>query len=141
MDERSKPQKLTGKGARQIRKTLDKTRGGLRKVPGPSTNPATNLMIADIGMRTASMLFRRTMEKGLLRARFTPEKAREVVEGRTLGRTLATVAISKVATRSVPGAVLVGGSILAKIILDRSVSRRQAEREGDAALEEQANQD
>jgi hypothetical protein len=78
---------LTHKGAGAVRKALGGAKRGA-KVPGPSTNPATNLLVADIGIRVVSRLFRRTLEKGLLRLKFPPEKASEVVEGRSLGQTL-----------------------------------------------------
>jgi hypothetical protein len=130
--------KLTDRGAHAVHKALDKTRGGIRKVPGPSPNAATNLLVADIAMRTAMRLFRRTVEKGLLRARFDPAKAHEIVEGRSLGQTLVSAAAARVATTSIPGALLIGGGILGKALLDRSMSRRKAVRKGDRELEEQA---
>lgn len=132
------PAKLTDRGGRAVHKIVDKTRSGVRKVPGPSPNSATNLLVADIAMRTAMRLFRRSVEKGLLGARFDPAKAHEIVEGRTLGKTLLSAAAARMATRSVPGALLVGGGILGKALLDRTVSRRKSVRKGDRALGEQA---
>ncbi|MXP41958.1 hypothetical protein GRI75_09935 [Altererythrobacter soli] len=132
------PAKLTDRGGRAVRKVVTKTRSGVRKVPGPSPNSATNLLVADIAMRTVMRLFRRSVEKGLLGARFDPAKAHEIVEGRTLGKTLLSAAAARVATGSVPGAMLVGGGILGKALLDRTVGRRRAIRKGDRALAEQA---
>lgn len=129
---------LTHRGAGAVRKALGGAKKGLKDVPGPSSNPATNLLVADIGMRAASRLFRRTMEKGLLQLKFSPEKANEVIEGRSLGQTLITVGLARLATKSVPGALLVTGGLIAKSILDRSLSRRQSERRGERELEEQA---
>lgn len=133
------PAKLTRAGGRAVRKAVTRTSGGVRKVPGPSTNPATNLLVADIAMRAATRLFRRTVEKGLLGARYDPTKAHEIVEGRTLAMTLLSAAAARMATRSVPGALLVGGGMLGKALLDRSMSRRKAIRKGDKALAEQAD--
>jgi hypothetical protein len=129
---------LTHRGAGAVRKALGGAKRRLNDVPGPSSNPATNLLIADIGMRAASRLFRRTMEKGLLRLNFPPEKAHEAIEGRTLGQTLILAGLARVATRSVPGALLVTGGLIAKSILDRSLSRRESARRGTRELEEQA---
>lgn len=129
---------LTHKGAGAVRKALAGAKRGA-KVPGPSTNPATNLLVADIGIRVASRLFRRTVEKGLLRLKFPPEKASEVVEGRSLGQTLFSAGLARVATRSVPGALLVTGGIIAKSIVDRSLSRRESNRRGTRELEKQAD--
>ena len=109
-----------------------------REVPGPSTNPATNLLIASVGLRMASQFARRSMEKGLLRMRFQPETAHQIVAGRSMGQTLITATLARIATRSIPGALLVTGGLLAKSILDRSLSRRESERKGERELEEQA---
>jgi hypothetical protein len=130
--------RLTDKGAGLVRKALGGAKRGAQKIPGPSTNPATNLLVADLAMRASSRLFRRTMEKGLLRLKFPPEKAHEIVEGRSMAQTLIAAGIARVATRSIPGALLVTGGIVAKSILDRSLSRRESSRRGTKDLEEQA---
>ncbi len=118
-----------------MRRAIRSARNGVKSVPGPSTNPATNLMIADVTVRGLSFLFRRSLEKGLLRARFGPEKAKQIVEGKTMGHTLAGFAVSRLATRSVPGFLLVSGGLLGKAVLDRSLSRRESTRRGDETLE------
>lgn len=122
---------------RKARRALDRVRGKIQNVPGPSSNPATNLLIADVAVRGASMIVRRGMEQGLLRARFDPEKARDIVQGRTLGRTLISAAVARVATRSVPGLLLVGGGLLAKAAFERG-SHRRSQRKGDTLLSEMA---
>lgn len=132
------PARLTDQGARGVRKAVHAARGGARKVPGPSPNPATNLLIADIAMRGASMLLRRSMEKGLLNLRYDPDTARQVVQGRTMGQTLISATAARLATRSVPGFLLVSGGLLAKSVLDRS-RRRRSRQEGEKALRHQAN--
>lgn len=131
--------KLTRKGGRAVKKALARTRSGVEKVPGPSPNPATNVLIAEILVRGAGRLARRSMEKGLLKARFEREQAVAIVEGRGLTHTLMTTAAARVATRSVPGALLVGGGLLAKTLYDRSISRRKARRRGTKQLAERAS--
>ena len=131
--------KLTKSGGNVVRKALGGAKKGIKNVPGPSTNPATNLIVADIAMRASSRLFRRTMEKGLLQLKFPPEKAHEIVEGRSLGQTLIAAGIARLATRSIPGALLVTGGIVAKSIFDRSLSRRESSRRGTEDLEKQAD--
>jgi hypothetical protein len=131
--------RLTSKGGRVVRKALGGAKRNAHVVPGPSTNPATNLLVADIGLRVVSRLFRRTIEKGLVQLKFPPEKASEVIEGRSLGQTLVSAGLARVATRSVPGALLVTGGIIAKSILDRSLSRRESNRRGVRELEKQAD--
>lgn len=128
--------KLRHKGGRAVKRALDKTRGQIDKVPGPSPNPATNVLIAEILVRGGGRLARRAMEKGLLKARFEPEQASAIIDGRGLAHTLVSTTVARVATRSVPGALLVGGGLLAKTLFDRSISRRKARRRGKKTLAE-----
>ncbi len=97
-------------------------------IPGPSSNPATNLIINDIVLRSAGRLSRRTMEKMLLGRKFDKQFAKDVVENRSILHSLAAYGVTKLATRSVPGAVIVGGGLLVKMLFDRSQSRRKARR-------------
>lgn len=103
-------------------------------LPGPSTNPATNLLIADIAMRGIGRIVRHSLQKGVLRTRYDREKASEIVENRSIVSTLAIYGVTKLATRSVPGALLVSGGLLAKTLYDRSKSRVRARHEGDKTL-------
>ncbi len=129
--------RLTDGGARGIRRAYRTARGTANTVPGPSTNPATNLLITDIAMRGATLLFRRAMQQGMLRMRFDPEKAREIVQGRSLRQTLVSAAASRMAMHSVPGFLLVSSGLLAKTVIDRSQGRR-ARHKGERELAEQA---
>lgn len=119
-------------------KTLAKAREDGREIPGPSPNPATNLLIADVAVRGAGIVFRHAVERALLRARFRPEEAREIVEGRTLGRSLVTHAAARMATRSVPGFLAVAGGLAAKAIVDRAVGKVKSRRAGDKRLARKA---
>ena len=104
----------------------------------PSPNPATNLLLADIALRGGGALLKRAVETGLLGATATGKrKAKAVVKGRSLGQSLIGTVIARVATRSVPGALLVGGGLLAKTLYDRKRGRAAAE-EGHAQLSKQA---
>lgn len=132
---------LTGRGA----KAVDKARGMGGKptdgVPGPSDNPATNLMMADIAIRAGSYIVRRSIEKGFLRGRYGKHTAKAIVKNKTMGQTLLSFALARVATRNVPGAIVVGGGALAKTLLDRRKSRLHSKAEGDRDLLEQAHGD
>ncbi len=86
---------------------------------GPSPNPKTNLLLADIALRGGAMLVRQGLERGLLGKRYAPDKARKIIKGRSLGETLVGGAVARLAMRSVPGAILVGGGLLAKTLYDR----------------------
>ena len=113
---------------------------GAGKVPGPSSNPATNLLIMDIAMRGASLLAVRAIEKAALSLRYKPAAAGKVVKGRSMIATLTTTGAARVATRSVPGLLMVTGGLLAKTLIDRSLRPRDARRRGDRQLAEQAAQ-
>lgn len=104
---------------------------------GPSPNPATNLVIADIVLRTGTTLARRAVERGVLGASYSPRKAKSILKGRTIGETLLHGALARVAIGSVPGAIVVGGALVAKTLYDRSRGR-QAREQGAADLHAQA---
>ena len=107
-------------------------------VPGPSTNPATNLLIMDIAIRGVSLLAARGIEQAALKLRYHRDKAGDIVEGRSMVSTLAATGAARMATRSVPGFLLVTGGLLAKALVDRSLRPRDARRKGDKALAAQA---
>ncbi|GAA4643054.1 hypothetical protein GCM10023115_10140 [Pontixanthobacter gangjinensis] len=107
-------------------------------VPGPSTNPATNVMMADIVMRVGTSVMRGFVEKRFLKGRYGKDTAQEIVNNRSLKKTLATVAVAKLATKSTPGAVVIGSGLLVKTLWDRSQRRRDAKKAGDQTLIEQA---
>lgn len=107
-------------------------------IPGPSPNPMTNLIIADLVLRAGTRVVRHGLERVVLGTRYSPVKAKEIVKSRTMVQTLVGTAVAKVATGSIPGALVVGGSLLAKSLYDRRKSRKEAETEGTAAIEEQA---
>ena len=107
------------------------------KVPAPSPNPMTNLILADIALRAGGALLRRGVEKGLVGTAMGTAKAGKVIKGRTMMQTLVGTALARVATRSVPGAIVVGGGLVAKSLYDRK-QKRKAEAAGAAAVEDQA---
>ncbi len=127
-------ERLTSKGGRAVDKAMDKVRPEDRDVAGPSPNPATNLIIHDVLLRAGGRLMRTTLEKGLLANRYGKESARKMVDNRTIPMALASYAVSRVATRSIPGALVIGTGLVAKTLFDRSQSRRKAKRAGDKQI-------
>lgn len=107
-------------------------------MPGPSENPATNFVIADIAIRAGAYLARRGFEKGMLAGRYGKDTAHAIVANKSLKHTLVSTLLARVATRSIPGALLVGGGAVAKTLLDRRKTRLEAKAEGDKALLDQA---
>ena len=107
-------------------------------VPGPSTNPATNLIIQDIAMRAGGRLMRHAVEKGLLRGRYGGSGAKAIVENRSLVNTLLSGLIARYATRSLPGAAIIGTGLAAKTLYDRRQSKKAAKRAGDKTMRKMA---
>ena len=109
---------------------------------GLSPNPATNMFIADIAMRGVSQIVRNTLHKSVLQNKYGPDKAKKIVENKSLFRSLVLLGASRMATRSVPGAVLVSGGLLAKALLERSQAKRKGHgatrRKGEETLEKMA---
>ena len=107
-------------------------------MPGPTKNPATNLMFADVAIRAGSYVVRRAIEKGMLRGRYGKDTAHQIIENKTLGQTLVSFGLARLATRNLPGAMIVGGGALAKTLYDRSKSKHHERRKGDDKLIRQA---
>ena len=102
-------------------------------LPVPSSNPATNLVIADIVIRGASRLFRESVERRVAEASVADKnKARELLDGRTMLTSLALYGASKLATRSPVGLGVVAGGLVIKTLYDRGKARqiRERDREG-----------
>lgn len=118
--------------------TATKAEVAIKNAKGPSPNPMTNMIITDIAMRGGGSLLRRALEHAVLGAKYTPEKAREITKGRTMTQTLVGTAVARIATRSIPGALIVGGGLLAKTLYDRARNRGDAKAEGEAKIEDQA---
>ncbi|WP_299194101.1 hypothetical protein [uncultured Erythrobacter sp.] len=108
------------------------------RLPLPSDNPATNLLIADIVVRGASSLLRKQVEQKVAKASSdTPEDAKQALDGRSMLLTLGLYGASKLATRSVSGLAIVASGLVAKTLYDRGKARqkrlgRQKRTENDA---------
>jgi len=108
------------------------------EVIGPSPNAATNLAIADIALRGGTMLARQSVERAMLGRKYAPSKAKAILKGRTFTEMLLHRTLAKLALRSVPGAILVGGGFVAKTLYDRSKARR-ASAVGESKLADMAD--
>ena len=98
-------------------------------IPGPSNSNATNLAIAEVLMSGVSRLMRRSMRQEMLSKTHDKETAREMAASRSLLSGLAIYGASRLATRSVPGALLVAGGLALKTLYDRGGARQKRERE------------
>lgn len=125
----------------EIHRLVRARRGKTGKVPGPTENPATNLLLADVVMRMGSYLLRGGVERAFLNKRYDKDTAKDIRKNRSIFNTLGSIAVAKFATRSVPGAAIVGTGILGKVLYEHSKSRRAQKSEGDAELIDQANEE
>jgi len=123
---------------RTVRQRIDAVRDRLsdkaRTLPENKSNPVANIVLADIALRGGGMLLRRAVEKGILTIRYDHGRAKRLIKDRTLGQTLVSTALAKVATRSVPGAIVIGGGLVAKALFDRA-KRNEQKPDDDAAQE------
>ena len=102
-----------------VRRKASEVGAKAKEVPPPSPNPMTNLVIADIALRGGGRLLRHVVERTLLKTKYSPGTAKGIVKGRGMAEALIGTAVARIATRSVPGAILVGGGLLAKALYDR----------------------
>ena len=85
--------------------------------------PAAGLVLADILLRVGSNVMRGGVERAVLRNRYGKDLAKEIVGNMSMSRKLASMAVAKVAARSVPGAALVGTGMLVRLLYDRRKMR------------------
>ena len=111
--------------------------GNKPSIPGPSANPMTNLIVVDLVLKAGTRVVRHALERGVLGTKYSPDKARAIVKSRSMTQTLVGTAVARIATGSVPGALVVGGALLAKSLYDLRKGRQAAEAEGQAAIAEQ----
>jgi hypothetical protein len=120
------------------RRKGEKLSGAEETVPGLSPDPMTNLVLSDVVLRTGGTVLRHAVERAMLGKAYTPAKAQKVISGRSIGQTLVGAALARVATTSVPGAIVVGGGLLAKTLYDFQKGTRRARAEGEAEIKKQA---
>lgn len=104
-----------------------------------SVGSVTRSILAGIIMRTGSTLLKRGVDRGILGA--APEVLKSAAKAagvaaagaaatkapkakRGIGTRLLTAAATRIATRSVPGAIVVGGALLAKTLHERRKNRK-----------------
>ena len=122
----------------KIAAAADATKAKLSAVEGPSPNPMTNLILTDLLLRGGGQIMRHAVEASLLKTKYDKTKAKKIIAGRSLTQTLVATAVARIATRSVPGMILVGGGTLAKLLYDRSRDKRAAQADGKAAIDKLA---
>ena len=122
----------------KVAKTVEAAGEKLAEVPGISPNPMTNLLLTDLVLRGGGQIMRHAVERSLLGTRYPRDKAKNIVKGRSMVQTMVGTALARIATRSVPGAILVGGAMLAKALYDRRQGVAAAKSKGKRKVHEQA---
>jgi len=94
----------------------------------PAASPLTTLILTDIALSAGrALLVRSAAGKGVagrMFGRALPARgAGGLIKGPSLTGSLVGTAIARVATRSVPGAIVVGGGLVAKALYDRRKAR------------------
>ena len=126
-----------GKLTKAVSGAVDSAKDATGKVTPPSPSPMTNLVLADVALRVGGQVLRHTVERTLLGQVVGKRKAGKLIRGRSMMQTLIGTAAARIATRSVPGAIIVGGGMLAKALYDRR-REHEARTEGEEAVEKQA---
>ena len=101
----------------------------------PAAETVAQSLFAAVALRTGHALLRQSVERGILgRAPGVVKAAATAAAGiklpkaarpkRSLAAKLAMAAATRIATRSVPGAIVIGGAMLAKTLYDRKRSKK-----------------
>ena len=122
----------------KVAQTVDAAGEKLTEVPGISPNPMTNLLLTDLILRGGGQIMRHAVERTLLGTKYPKQKAKNIVKGRSMVQTMVGTALARIATRSVPGANIVGGGMLAKTLYDRRQGAAAAKSRGKRKVHEQA---
>jgi hypothetical protein len=77
-------------------------------------------------VRGVRYVSKRAAQKTFTSSSMGKKLAKEADEDNTLINAIAAYGVTKIGTRSVPGAVLVGGALVAKTLYDRSEKRRKS---------------
>lgn len=101
---------------------------GIGGLPLPSTDPATNFLIADIVLRAAGDFAREAIEKKTLAQTYDRETAENIVSSQSIAKTVALYGITRMATRSPVGLAVVAGGLVLKALYDRGKSIEQTGR-------------
>ena len=129
---------MARKRRQPVAKALDKAGDAIKGTPGVSPNPMTNLLLTDLVLRGGGQIMRHAVERTILGTRYPKEKAKNIVKGRSMVQTIVGTALARIATRSVPGAIVIGGGMIAKTLYDRSKGKAAAEAEGAREVRAQA---
>lgn len=101
-------------------------------MPDKPKRTTTSGKIADFAVREGKAVAERAIDRRLASAGYSKKDVRKIVERKGFGKRMVAAAIARLATRSVPGALLVGGGLIAKALF----SGRKAEAEAPEAVDD-----
>ncbi len=90
----------------------------------------TGAMASEIVIRSVGSMVRQAFERGVLSRRYDKDTAKKFLDNRSVLHTAAAFGVTKIATRSLPGALLVGTGLVAKTLFDRGKARRTKRKGG-----------
>ncbi|NMN03369.1 MULTISPECIES: hypothetical protein [unclassified Novosphingobium] len=125
----SKTGQDTKDGSTNAAETPAEAQAAPAKGEPPATSPLTTLILTDIALSAGSALLARGVAgrglAGRVLGRALPVRSPGgLIKAPSLAGSLVGTAIARVATRSVPGAIVVGGGLVAKALYDRRKARR-----------------
>ncbi len=123
------------------RSKVAKTASKLPKAAsGLVQNPVLAAIVTDIALRSGGRLIRNGLAKTILKPTIGAAQAKAAVGKRSMAEALIGTAVARVATKSLPGALMVGGGLLAKALWDRRKGR-EATAKGATLLAKRAAKD
>ena len=102
-------------------------------VPGLSASKAAaSLVLADLVTRAGNSLLKHFVKSTIVKGSYDKKTAKALVGRRTPSQKVTALALAQVATRSVPGAAVVGAGLVAATIYRRGKAKRDARIAGDS---------
>ena len=90
----------SGRPRKKRRQPAPTAKQAARKgLAGPSTDPATNLLLTDIALRGANVFARLAIEHALLRNRYDATTAKAIIAKRGLGKRVLSLGMSRMPVR------------------------------------------
>ncbi len=104
----------------------------------PTTRPRPGEMVIDIALHQGTQLARQAIHKRLSKMGVSSLDPATIEAGQSFSRQLMASAIARLASRSVPGTMVVGAGLLAKGLYERRRIRRDREKAEQQAASEAA---
>ncbi|WP_114521690.1 hypothetical protein [Altererythrobacter sp. ZODW24] len=94
--------------------------------PWPEASTTTKLIVGGVLMRGSERIMRSALGRGLQRAKLDQQTLKDAGKKPGLLSKAVSFGAVRIATKSVPGAVLVGGGLIARTLVRRRRAKRKA---------------